>query len=224
LRVVLLFRNFVVEIINFLNSMLERMTQELKKLYSNLGLPESVLTSVASVAIMGMSEDSDDAALSARAGDEVISGMLKSFQSHADKVRTQARKAADDKNKEELSGDVPSWFKDYVVHQEKAQSDLLAKITALEGAATIKDFNSMVVRIGKELGLSDSMLDLCRGGLSSDMEENAVRDKLGSFKKTLIENGVKFEERLSSQATASRTQAELEEARAWAKENSLKSN
>lgn len=205
--------------------MLVRMTQELKRLYSNLGLPESILNSVASVATVGMSSDADDAALSARAGEDSIREMLRSFQSHADKIRSDAKKVEPKKNKDDdESDDVPSWFKSYEERQEKTQNELLEKIKVLEGAASAKDFESLVGRIGKDLGLNDAMLDLCKAGLSSDMDETAVRDKLGAVKKTFIENGVHFEERLSSQSAAARDQAELDAARAWAKENVVKTN
>ena len=69
------------------------MTQKLKELYSNLGLPESILNSVAGAAVIGLGEDADDAAITARANEKGIADMLKAYQSHADKVRTDAKKA-----------------------------------------------------------------------------------------------------------------------------------
>ena len=204
--------------------MLVRMTQELKRLYSNLGLPESILNSVASMAIIGMSEESDDAALSARAGEESVREMLKSFQSHVDKVRGKVKKVGSEKNKDEEDDDVPSWFKTYEDRQLKAQTELLDKIKVLEGAAAARDFDSMVERVGQELGLKGAVLDLCKSGLSSDMDEVTVRNKLGASKKTLIDEGVHFEERLSPKNREAQNQAELEEARAWAKMNVVNAN
>ena len=205
--------------------MLVRMTQELKKLHSDLGLPETVLNSVAGFAIVGMSDESDDAAITARASEPSVREMLKSFQSHTDKIRTEAKKVAKEENKnEEVHDDVPSWFKSYEERQEKTQNELLEKIKTLEGEASEKNFSSMVSRIGKELGLEGAVLDLCSNGLSSDMDETAVRNKLGAAKKTLVDSGVKFEERLSTQSTAAQNAAELEAARAWAKENVVKTN
>lgn len=197
------------------------MTQELKRLHSNLGLPESVLNSVASVAVMGLSEDADDSVISARAGEESISSMLKSFQSHADRVRSKKVEPA--KNKvEEVADEVPSYFREYMESQEKIQKELRDELASLRSAKAVSEFNVMVDRVGKELGLEGSMLDLCRTGLSSDMDEVAVRNKLGASKKVLIDGGVKFEEKLSSQSIASRAQADLEEARAWVKSHSTK--
>ena len=204
--------------------MLVRMTQELKKLHSDLGLPETVLNSVAGFAIVGMSDESDDAAITARASEQSIREMLKSFQSHTDKIRTEAKKVAKENKNEEVHEDVPSWFKSYEERQEKTQNELLAKIKTLEGEASEKNFSSMVSRIGKELGLEGAVLDLCSNGLSSDMDETAVRNKLGAAKKTLVDSGVKFEERLPTQSAAAQNAAELEAARAWAKENVVKTN
>ena len=63
------------------------MTQRLKESYSHLGLPESVLNSVAKVAIIGLAEDVSDEDFDARVKDSSIEEMLKGFQSHADRVR-----------------------------------------------------------------------------------------------------------------------------------------
>jgi hypothetical protein len=198
--------------------MLKRMTQRLKESYSHLGLPESVLNSVAKVAIIGLSDDVSDEDFDARVADASISEMLKGFQSHADRVR--GKKVKDVKNKDvdvdEPDDDAPAWFKSYVEKSETDRKSLLDKIAALEGAESAKKFDSLVSSIGSELGLSSSMLDLVRPGLSSDMDETAIRNKLGATKKALIENGVKFEEKVDPN-DVSRDASYREDARAWCK-------
>lgn len=200
--------------------MLKRMTQRLKESYSHLGLPESVLNSVAKVAIIGLSEDVSDEDFDARVKDSSIEEMLKGFQSHADRVRG-SKKVKEVKNKEveveePVEDDAPSWFKSYVEKSETDRKSLLDKIAALEGAETVKKFDGMVSSIAKELGLNDSVLDLVRPGLSSDMDETAVRNKLGAAKKTLIDSGVKFDERVNPN-DPSRDATYIEDARAWCK-------
>ena len=195
------------------------MTQRLKESYSHLGLPESVLNSVAKVAIIGLAEDVSDEDFDARVNDSSIEEMLKGFQSHADRVR--GKKVKDVKNKDvevddPEDDDAPAWFKSYVDKSEADRKSLLDKITALEGAESAKKFDSLVSSIGSELGLSSSMLDLVRPGLSSDMDETAIRNKLGATKKALIENGVKFEEKVDPSDT-SREASYREDARAWCK-------
>ena len=195
------------------------MTQRLKESYSHLGLPESVLNSVAKVAIIGLAEDVSDEDFDARVKDSSIEEMLKGFQSHADRVR--GKKVKDVKNKdvdvdEPEDDDAPAWFKSYVDKSEADRKSLLDKITALEGAESAKKFDSLVSSIASELGLSSSMLDLVRPGLSSDMDETAIRNKLGATKKALIENGVKFEEKVDPSDT-SREASYREDARAWCK-------
>jgi hypothetical protein len=201
--------------------MLVKMTQKLKELYSNLGLPETILNSVAGAAVIGLGEDADDAAITARANEKGIADMLKAYQSHADSVRTSARKANKGRNNAddgESNDETPSWFKTYMDSQSEAQQKLLDRIAVLESAKATEAFDAMVSRVGKELNLSGSMLDLCRTGLSSDMDEKTVKDKLGAAKKVLADNGVHFEEKLSSTDESSRRQADIEAARAWAKE------
>lgn len=205
--------------------MLVKMTQKLKELYSNLGLPETILNSVAGAAVIGLGEDADDAAITARANEKGIADMLKAYQSHADSVRTNAKKAIKGKNNADDGGsddETPSWFKTYMEGQSDVQQKLLDRIAALESAQATEAFDAMVARVGKELHLEGSMLDLCRTGLSSDMDEKTVKDKLGAAKKVLADNGVHFEEKLSSTDESSRRQADIEAARAWAKEQVAK--
>jgi hypothetical protein len=207
--------------------MLVKMTQKLKELYSNLGLPETILNSVAGAAVIGLGEDADDAAITARANEKGIADMLKAYQSHADKVRTDAKKAIKGKNNAddgESNDETPSWFKTYMDSQSEAQQKLLDRIAVLESAKATEAFDVMVSRVGKELNLSGSMLDLCKTGLSSDMDEKTIKDKLGAAKKVLADNGVHFEEKLSSTDESSRRQAEIEAARAWAKEQVAKNS
>lgn len=205
--------------------MLVKMTQKLKELYSNLGLPESILNSVAGAAVIGLSEDADDDVIAARASEKGIADMLKAYQSHADSVRTNAKKANKGKNNDddgESDKDAPSWFKSYTDGQNEIQQKLLDRIAALESAKDAEAFDAIVSRVGKELHLEGAMLDLCKSGLSSDMDEKTIKDKLGAAKKVLVEGGVHFEEKLSSHDESSRRQAEIDAARAWVKEHAVK--
>lgn len=207
--------------------MLVKMTQKLKELYSNLGLPETILNSVAGAAVIGLGDDADDAAITARANEKGIADMLKAYQSHADKVRTDAKKAIKGKNNAddgESSDETPSWFKAYSDGQNEIQQKLLDRIAVLESAKATEAFDAVVARVGKELSLEGSMLDLCKQGLSSDMDEKTIKDKLGAAKKVLADSGVRFEEKLSSTDESSRRQAEIESARAWAKEQVAKNS
>lgn len=207
--------------------MLVKMTQKLKELYSNLGLPETILNSVAGAAVIGLGEDADDAAITARANEKGIADMLKAYQSHADKVRTDAKKAIRGKNNAddgESNDETPSWFKAYSDEQNEIQQKLLDRIAVLESAKATEAFDAIVARVGKELNLEGPMLDLCKPGLSSDMDEKTIKDKLGAAKKVLADSGVRFEEKLSSTDESSRRQAEVEAARAWAKEQVAKNS
>ena len=207
--------------------MLVKMTQKLKELYSNLGLPETILNSVAGAAVIGLGDDADDAAITARANEKGIADMLKAYQSHADKVRTDAKKAIKGKNNAddgESSDETPSWFKAYSDGQNEIQQKLLDRIAVLESAKATEAFDAVVARVGKELSLEGSMLDLCKQGLSSDMDEKTIKDKLGAAKKVLADSGVRFEEKLSSTDESSRRQADIEAARAWAKEQVAKNS
>lgn len=206
--------------------MINKMTQKLKELHSNLGLPEAVLTSVAGAAIIGLADDADDTAITARANEKSIADMLKSFQSHADKIRTEAQKAA---KQQTTKGDepptppaIPEALQKLLDEQAKTNQLLTERLAAIEKTNQTKTFDDMVNRIAKELNLSDAVLDQFRAGLSSDMDEKAVKDKLGALKKVLAESGARFEEKMTDQEESAKLKAAQEEAVKWAKEHEVK--
>lgn len=212
--------------------MINKMTKKLKELHSNLGCPETILTSVANVAIIGLADDADDAAITARANDKSIVDMLKAFQSHVDTVRTAAKKAKPGKttvdepdNEPDDDDKTPKYVKD-MMELIKNQGELLKsqgeRIEAMENTSKTNDFNSMVSRIAQELGIDDAVLDLVKPGLSSDMSETAVKDKLGSVVKTLSERGATFKESLTLQTSEADEEAQREDAKKWVKEHEVK--
>lgn len=212
--------------------MINKMTKKLKELHSNLGCPETILTSVANVAIIGLADDADDAAITARANDKSIVDMLKAFQSHVDTVRTAAKKAkpgkttVDEPDDEPDNDDkTPKYVKD-MMELIKNQGELLKsqgeRIEAMEKTSKTNDFNSMVSRIAQELGIDNAVLDLVKPGLSSDMSETAVKDKLGSVVKTLSERGATFKESLTLQTNEADEEAQREDAKKWVKEHEVK--
>lgn len=213
--------------------MINKMTQKLKELHSNLGCPETILTSVANVAIIGLADDADDAAITARANDKSIVDMLKAFQSHVDTVRTAAKKAkrgkttVDEPDDEPDNDDkTPKYIND-MMELIKNQGEMIKnqgeRIGAMENARKTDNFDSMVTRIAKDLGIDDAVLDLVKPGLSSDMSETAIKDKLGAAKKTLSERGATFTEQLKTQASEAEIEAKRNNALKWVKEHEVKS-
>lgn len=208
--------------------MKQKMLSALKTRYSNLGLSDDQFNLVVPMAVLGLADDADEAAIVARASESYISDMLKSMQSQSDKIRTLEKKPKkDDDNdnkggKQEPTGDGKM---DEVLSLLKAQKEandaMQKRLEALEGAGKQKEFDSMVASVGKELKLSAAMLDLCKAGLSSDMDETAVRNALGAKKKALIDEGVRFDEGGSAGGQGTQTQAEREEAKQWVEQHKI---
>ena len=210
--------------------MIQKMTKKLKELYSNYGLPENVLTSVAAVAINGLDDACTDDQLTERAKDSSVVDFLKSLQSHSDKIRTDALKAAKGKTKDvedpdpdKNKGEIPDYIQRLLDQQEKDRKELADRLAAIESANKTKDFDSMVSRLANEMGIDSVVLDLVKPGLSSDMDESAIKDKLGAAKKALSERGAKFKEQLTQQTSEAELQAQREDARKWVKEHEVKS-
>ena len=208
-----------------------KMFDALKKRYSNLGLSDDQFNLVVPMAILGLADDADDAAIAARASESYISDMLKNMQSQGDKIRTlegQVKKDPKDNKGGEPTQPTGNDKLDQVLsllnQQKEANEALTKRLEALEGAGKQKDFDSTVARIGKELGLKGDLLDLCKAKLSSDMDETAIRDSLGATKKMLIESGVKVEEgqQQRSSTEKAKEEAERKEAADWVKEHEIK--
>lgn len=209
--------------------MIQKMTKKLKELYSNYGLPENVLTSVAAVAINGLDDACTEEQLTERAKASSVVDFLKSLQSHSDKIRTDALKAAKGKTKDgeepEPGGDggkIPDYIQRLLDQQEKDKKELADRLAAIESSNKLKDFDSLVSRLANEMGIDSVVLDLVKPGLSSDMDESAIKDKLGAAKKALSERGATFREQLTQESSEAELQAQREEALKWAKEHEVK--
>ena len=209
--------------------MIQKMTKKLKELYSNYGLPENVLTSVAAVAINGLDDACTEEQLTERAKASSVVDFLKSLQSHSDKIRTDALKAAKGKTQDVEDpatggdgGKIPDYIQKLLDQQEKDRKEFADRLAAIESSNKLKDFDSLVSRLANEMGIDSVVLDLVKPGLSSDMDESAIKDKLGAAKKALSERGATFREQLTQQTSEAELQAQREEALKWAKEHEVK--
>ena len=197
-----------------------KMLSAFKKRYSNLGLSDEQFKLVVPMAVLGLSDDADEASIDARASESYISDMLKNMQSQSDRIRTLEKKPKvepDPSNKgDEPTGDAKLDAIMALLNEQKTTNAALQKrLDDLEGAGKQKDFDSLVSRIGKELHISAAMLDLIKPGLSSDMDETAVRDALGAKKKALIDEGVKFDDGGGQHSGGTQTEAERQAAESW---------
>lgn len=206
--------------------MKEKMAKTLKERYSNLGLSKEVLNSVAAVAVVGLADDADDAAILARATSPEIADMVKTFQKTMDKRVTEAQRAAEDKNKGEdddpiqTGKEAPAWMKEYMKTQQDLNKSLSDKIAALEGASKKRNFDELCASIGKELGLNDKLLGLSKAGLSPDSDETAIRDHFGSVKKTLLDSGAQIDGEGTRETIETDNDEDLRsEAREWVERN-----
>lgn len=200
----------------------EKMANKLKELYSNLGFSQDVLANVSESAVIGLSDDADDAAIEARA--KGFEGMLKAFQSNTEKRVTEAVAKAGEKNKggegpkNPAVGGEPDWFKAYRESQEAERKALQDKLNALEGANRTKSFDELVAKHAKGLGLSGDLLEMAKATLSADMDEDAVKNALGKAKKTLMEAGAKIgSEERPAQMSKTEEDKMRADAAAWVK-------
>lgn len=222
--------NFVAEIQIFSFFMVKKMVNALKKRYSNLGLSDEIFSSVAPMAIIGLSDDADESALDARAGESYVESMLKTFQSQMDKIRTDAKKKRNTKDDNKGDDDLDNAgdgkldeILSLLNQQRESNEALQNRLAALESADKAKSFDETVSRIAKELKIPSSVLGLCKAGLSPEMEESAIRDSLGASKQVLVNAGVSFSDGgVNLTENEAVLEAKRKEASDWVERNAIK--
>lgn len=175
--------------------MKEKIFQQLKQKYANLGLTEEVLRSVAeSLDAMGVVTDDNLETVIAGQGT-----MLKSYQSSLDKVRTEG--ASYKKELEDLKSkgggtkpnpkemEEPDWFKKY---REEQEEKIKALTTAQETAKAEKaraERNNLILSKAKSLKISQERID--EGfAISDEMDEAAIDTYLAKVKKNEVAKGL----------------------------------
>ena len=199
--------------------MKEKIFQQLKQKYSNLGLTEEVLRSVAeSLEATGIVNDDNL--------DTVVAGqgvMLKSYQSSIDKVRTEG--ANWKKELDELKGngggqkrnpdkyEEPEWFKKYREEQEEKISALTTANEQAKAEKARAERNNLILATAKKLGISQERID--EGfAIADDLDEAGIETYLAKVKKNEVAKGL--EEGGSAFKLSNQAESSKELAKEWA--------
>lgn len=199
--------------------MKEKIFQQLKQKYANLGLTEEVLQSVAeSLNATGIVTDENLETVIAGQGT-----MLKSYQSSLDKVRTESanyKKELEDlkskgggTNPNQKNTEEPDWFKKY---REEQEEKIKALTTAQETAKAEKaraERNNLILSKAKSLKISQERID--EGfAISDEMDEAAIDTYLAKVKKNEVAKGL--EEGSSAFRLSGSEENSKEAAKEWA--------
>lgn len=166
--------------------MKEKIFNALKQKYSNLGLGDETLMSVAeSLAATGIVTDDNL--------DTVVAGqgvMLKSYQSTFNKMRTESAnykkeietlKNKGGNNNEPDKNEMPEWFKAYKKEQEEKLNTLITDKQKAEAEKAAQQRRTMILDKAKALGISAKRID--EGfAISDDMDEKAIDTYLEKVK------------------------------------------
>lgn len=199
--------------------MKDKIFQQLKQKYSNLGLAEDVLKSVAeSLAATGIVNDENL--------DTVVTGqgvMLKSYQSSIDKVRTEG--ANWKKELDELKGkgggqqqqpekdEEPEWFKKYRKEQEEKISALTTANEQAKAEKARAERNNLILNTAKKLKISQERID--EGfAIADDLDEAGIETYLAKVKKNEVAKGL--EEGSSAFTLSNQAENSKELAKEWA--------
>ena len=200
-------------------SMKDKIFQQLKQKYSNLGLAEDVLKSVAeSLAATGIVNDENL--------DTVVAGqgvMLKSYQSSIDKVRTEG--ANWKRELDELKGkgggqqqqpekdEEPEWFKKYRKEQEEKISALTTANEQAKAEKARAERNNLILNTAKKLKISQERID--EGfAIADDLDEAGIETYLAKVKKNEVAKGL--EEGSSAFTLSNQAENSKELAKEWA--------
>lgn len=174
--------------------MKEKIFQALKQKYSNLGLGDETLMSVAeSLAATGIVTDDNL--------DTVVAGqesMLKSYQSTFDKMRTESanykkeietlkNKGGD--NNEPDKNEMPEWFKTYIKEQE-AKIEALTKENETAKADKAKAERSNLIKsLATKAGIPEWRIN--EGfAITDTMEEAEIKTYMDSIKQNIVTNSL----------------------------------
>ena len=199
--------------------MKDKIFQQLKQKYSNLGLAEDVLKSVAeSLAATGIVNDENL--------DTVVAGqgvMLKSYQSSIDKVRTEG--ANWKRELDELKGkgggqqqqpgkdEEPEWFKKYREEQEEKISALTTANEQAKAEKARAERNNLILNTAKKLKISQERID--EGfAIADDLDEAGIETYLAKVKKNEVAKGL--EEGSSAFTLSNQAENSKELAKEWA--------
>ena len=199
--------------------MKDKIFQQLKQKYSNLGLAEDVLKSVAeSLAATGVVNDENL--------DTVVAGqgvMLKSYQSSIDKVRTEG--ANWKRELDELKGkgggqqqqpekdEEPEWFKKYRKEQEEKISALTTANEQAKAEKARAERNNLILNTAKKLKISQERID--EGfAIADDLDEAGIETYLAKVKKNEVAKGL--EEGSSAFTLSNQAENSKELAKEWA--------
>lgn len=200
-------------------SMKDKIFQQLKQKYSNLGLAEDVLKSVAeSLVATGIVNDENL--------DTVVAGqgvMLKSYQSSIDKVRTEG--ANWKRELDELKGkgggqqqqpgkdEEPEWFKKYRKEQEDKISALTTANEQAKAEKARAERNNLILNTAKKLKISQERID--EGfAIADDLDEAGIETYLAKVKKNEVAKGL--EEGSSAFTLSNQAENSKELAKEWA--------
>lgn len=184
----------------------KKILEGLKKTYSNLGLPESVLSAHAKLLSGFIPADASDEDKEKKVN-ELVEGAkehLTAIQSFGDARAAGKNKGGkgnksnkqntddttddgdDDNGGSGNDSESMKLLKQILDNQKKYEE----RIATLENNNTKKDRDALVDGIAKELGLPETYLKYAKATLTDDMDEKALRDALGKAKKDFSAMGL----------------------------------
>lgn len=183
----------------------KKILEGLKKTYSNLGLPESVLSAHAKLLSGFIPADASDEDKEKKVN-ELVEGAkehLTAIQSFGDARAAGKNKGGKGKSNKQTTDDTTDdgdddnggsgndsesmkLLKQILDNQKKYEE----RIATLENNNTKKDRDALVAGIAKELGLPETYLKYAKATLTDDMDEKALRDALGKAKKDFSAMGL----------------------------------
>lgn len=172
--------------------MKEKIFQQLKQKYSNLGLSDEILRSVAnSLEASGLVTDENLETVIA--GQESV---LKSYQSSLDKMRTE--NANYKKELEELkesvkqqpkADEIPDWFRKYKEEQEEKIKSLTTANETAKAEKARTERNNLILSLAKKAGIPEWRI---KEGfvISDDMDESTIDKYMLDIKQNIVTNSL----------------------------------
>lgn len=195
--------------------MIKKLLKVLQAKCKDFGLSEKAIEDLATSGSEGLTDESSDEDIEAKADSLVPYAKLMQAEVTRKAQKKPAEKEEKSSPKEEKSIEEPEWFKNYKVEQEKQLKELKDENAAMKLERSKAERGAAIASKAKELGIPDFLMK--RISIADDAD---IDKELTEYKQELVTNSLMPVDK--ADILSSSEQAAKDDAKAWA--NTLPNN
>lgn len=189
--------------------MIKKLLKVLQAKCKDFGLSEKAIEDLATSGSEGLTDESSDEDIEAKADSLVPYAKLMQAEVTRKAQKKPAEKEEKSSPKEEKSIEEPEWFKNYKVEQEKQLKELKDENTAMKLERSKAERGAAIASKAKELGIPDFLMK--RISLADDAD---IEKELTDYKQELVTNSLMPADK--ADIISSSDEAAKDDAKRWA--------